>query len=56
MNWSNVELLGHHDPPQDGVDEEGQENVAQEDEEAHQEADEQLLHGLCASPVDRAQP
>ena len=35
MYWNDVELLGDHDPPHDGVNEEGQEDVAQEDEDSH---------------------
>ena len=44
--WFNVQLLRHHDPSHDGVDEEREEHVAQEDQHPHQHTDEELLHGV----------
>ncbi len=54
--WSDVELLRNHDPPHDGVDEEGEEDVAKENEKAHQETNKYLLHGLHTLLVEPAQP
>ena len=50
-----MELLRDHDSPHDGVDEEGEQDVAQEDEDPHQDADKQLLRGLHHLPVEAHQ-
>ena len=46
MHGLNVELLRHHNPPYDGVSEEREEHVAEEDEHPHQHADNELLRGV----------
>ena len=51
VHWFNVQLLRHHDPPHDGVDEEREEHVAQEDQDPHQHTDKELLHGVQRQPV-----
>ena len=49
-----VELLWHHHPPHDGIDEQREENVAEKHQHPHQSPDEHLLRGvhccLVASP------
>ena len=51
VDWFDVELLRHHDPPHDSIDKEGEEDIAEEDEYTHQELNEQFLHSLHPSSV-----
>ena len=46
VHRSDMHLLWHHDAAHDGVDEEGEQHVAQEDQHSHQRSDEDLLDGL----------
>ena len=43
MHRDDVQFLRDHDPPDDGIDEQGEEHIPQEDENPHQNPDEELL-------------
>lgn len=46
VHWERVQLLGDHDPSHDRVYEEGQQNIAQEYENSHQDTDKHLFRSI----------
>ena len=50
-----MELLWNHYSPHDSIDEEREEDIAKEDEDAHQDSNESLLCGIHCQLVDTPQ-
>ena len=51
VDWEHVDFLWNHDPPHHSIDEQGQQHIAQEDEDSHQDTNKELLRGIQDSPV-----